>query len=76
LSLGGIQVVSDKPLQPGTILELELVIPGTGLFERSRKLFGAGRIPSPRGGINSGIQFIPVYEEDLMKLKEYLKAGG
>jgi hypothetical protein len=76
LSFGGVQVVSDKSFQPGTILELELKIPGDRLVRTVAKVIWCRPASLPDGTeFNSGIQFIPVYEEDLMKLKEYLKAG-
>jgi hypothetical protein len=77
LSFGGIQVVSNNPFQPGIILELELEIPGHRLVRTVAKVVWCKPASSSNGAeFNSGIQFIPVYEDDLMMLNEYLKVGG
>ncbi len=77
LSLGGLQVVSDKPFQSGSVLELEVDIPKVGLIRTVAKVIWCRpREGSSKGEFNSGIQFIPVYEEDLKKLNDYFKTGG
>ncbi len=77
LSLGGVQLVSDKAFQPGAVLELELAMPGVQPVRTVAKVVWCRPSPPPsEKEFNLGIQFIPVYEEDLMKLKEYLSAGG
>jgi hypothetical protein len=74
LSLGGIQVVSSEAFQSGVVLELELEIPGKGPVRSVAKVVWCNS-ESFSGGFEyrSGIQFIPVYEEDLIKLEEYLR---
>ncbi len=77
LSAGGTRVVSEKPFRPGDIIELEMEIPGDRVVRSVAKV--AWSRPAPKGKgreFYAGIQFIPVYEEDLAKLKDYLKGGG
>lgn len=74
VSLGGLQVVSAAPFQKGDILEIQLEIPNGGRVRSVAKVAwcekdGAG--PDYR----SGIQFIPVYEDDLKKLVDFLKGN-
>src|SRR5579872_4617672 len=72
LSRGGIQVVSDQAFQPGAVLELEISIPGDKLVRTVAKVIWC----RPTGKeFTSGIQFIPMYEGDLLKLNQYLKEG-
>jgi hypothetical protein len=74
LSLGGIQVVSDQAFQPGAVLELEIPILGDKLVRTVAKVIWCRPAPKPNNAeYNSGIQFIPMYEEDLLKLNQYLK---
>jgi hypothetical protein len=77
VSLSGIQVVSPGPFRPGDVMELELEIPGRGSVRSVAKVIWCQ--PNPAAGpseYRSGIQFIPVYEEDLHKLQDYLKPGN
>ncbi len=76
LSLGGIQVVSDQAFRPGAVLELEISIPGEKLVRSVAKVIWCRTASGSKGtAFNSGIQFIPIYEEDLLKLNQYLKMG-
>ena len=75
VSLGGLQVVSSISFRKGDILELQLVVPGGGRVRSVAKVAWCekdGTGPDYR----SGIRFIPVYEDDLKKLEEFLKGGG
>ncbi|HJT24397.1 MAG TPA: PilZ domain-containing protein, partial [bacterium] len=72
VSLGGLQVVSPAPFRKGDILEIQLDIPGGARVRSVAKVAWCekdGSGPDYR----SGIQFIPVYEDDLRKLVEFLK---
>lgn len=74
VSMGGLQVVSPTAFRKGDILELQLQIPGNGSVKSVAKVVWCekdGSGPDYR----SGIQFIPVYEDDLKKLVEFLKDG-
>jgi hypothetical protein len=77
LSAGGIRVVSEKPFRPGDIIELEMEIPGDRVVRSVAKVAWSEPAPKGKGPEHyAGIQFIPVYEEDLAKLKDYLRSGG
>ena len=72
MSQGGIQVVSEVAFKNGDILELELKVPGNGLVRTVAKVVWTKEdAEKEKEGHRSGIQFIPVYEEDLQKLKSY-----
>lgn len=74
VSMGGLQVVSSAPFRKGDILELQLEIPKTGRVRSVAKVVWCekeGSGPEYR----SGIQFIPVYEDDLKKLVDFLKGN-
>jgi Tfp pilus assembly protein PilZ len=76
LSVGGLRVVSDKSFKMGDILELEIEIPGKGMVRSVAKVIWARTAEGGKGKeFHAGIQFIPVYEDDLAKLKEYVKGG-
>ena len=77
LSLDGIQVVSEKRFEPGDILEIEVEIPRAGPARTVAKVIWCRADESKKPAeYNSGIQFIPVDENDLMKIKEYFRAGA
>jgi len=76
LSLGGIQVVSEKPLSAGDVLEFEADLPGRGPVRTVAKVIWCRAVPGQKPEeYNSGIQFIPVFESDLRKIQEYFQAG-
>lgn len=75
LSSGGIQVVSAGPFRPGDVLEMELEVPGSGRVRSVAKVIWCRKEKQAAHDYRSGIQFIPVYEEDLEKLHHYLKKG-
>ena len=76
LSLGGVQVVSDRLFQAGEILEMEMQIPGSGPVRTVAKVAWCKPDPASKSGeFLSGIQFIPVYEEDLRKVRDYFSSG-
>ena len=77
MSMGGIQVVSEAPFREGDILELELSIPSVGKARTIAKVVWS-REESTQGRyvFRSGIQFIPVYEDDLKKVKAYFDNMG
>lgn len=75
VSLGGLQVVSANSFRKGDILEIEIKIPAGGGVQSVAKVIWCKREGSGPD-YRSGIQFIPVYEEDLIKLRDYLKGGG
>ena len=72
LSAGGMQLSTGNPVKDGQILELELEVPGHGRARTLAKVAWAraGTGP-PRHDWLCGIQFIPVYQEDLVKVREY-----
>lgn len=76
LSLGGVQVVSPSVLKAGDLLELELEVPGKGALRTvARIAWSRLDDASKEGEYRSGIEFLPVYEEDLEKLKDYFGTG-
>lgn len=72
LSSGGLQIYSPQTLQKGDVLELHVDLPDGGALRSVAKVVWCRRDDSLKG-FQSGIQLIPVYEEDLKKLHEYLK---
>ena len=77
LSLGGTQVVSDKPFKAGEVLELELNIPKTGPTRSVAKvIWSKEETREGKREFHSGIQFIPVFEEDLKRLKDHFEEMG
>ena len=75
LSAGGLQVSSQEPFQKGDVLELHVDLPNGG-FVRSVAKVAWCRKDEGGSGYHSGIQLIPVYEEDLKKLREYLEKAS
>ena len=76
VSSGGVQVVSSSPFHAGDVLELELEIPGGGRVRSVAKVVWCRKERQSAHDYRSGIQFIPVYQDDLGKLHDYLKRGG
>ncbi len=74
VSLGGLQVVSPVSFRQGEVLEIELDIPGGARVRSVAKVVWSKR-NGTGADFRSGIRFIPVYEEDLKKLEDYLKGG-
>lgn len=72
LSVGGMQLLTGYPVREKQILELELEVPGHGRVRTLAKVAWArpGSGP-PRGDWRCGIQFIPVYQDDIDKIREY-----
>lgn len=76
LSLGGTQVVSSQALPPGSILELKLDLADMGNVQTVAKvIWTRPDLENSPGDYRSGIQFVPVHEEDLQKLEDYFKRG-
>lgn len=75
VSSGGIQVVSTSPFHAGDVLEMELEIPGGARVRSVAKVIWCRKEKQASHDYRSGIQFIPVYEDDLEKLHHYLKKG-
>lgn len=73
VSQGGVQVVSSHPFAVGDVLELELVLPQAGKVRTVAKIVWSREEKGGENRYRSGVQFIPVYEEDLKKLNDYLK---
>src|SRR5579859_8157777 len=77
LSLGGIQVVSGKPFKEGEVLELELNVPKAGPTRTVAKvIWSREEANEGKKEYRTGIQFIPVFEEDLKKVKSYFDEMG
>lgn len=77
LSLGGIQVVSKKPFLEGAVLELEVKLPQRGPARTVAKVIWCHEeLVEGKKSFRSGIQFIPVFEEDLKRVNEYFKEMG
>jgi hypothetical protein len=73
MTLEGLLVASSSPFKPGDILELKMEIPGAGAVQTLAKVVWC----KPEAAeYRSGVQFIPVREDDLRKLKEYFGSGG
>ena|SRR5581483_20386 len=75
LSADGLQVASGEQFEKGDILELEVKLPNGGHLRSVAKVIWCRKDESDEG-FHSGIQLIPVYEEDLKKLHEFLKRGS
>jgi hypothetical protein len=75
LSADGLQVSSHEQFEKGDILELEVKLPNGGHLRSVAKVVWS-RKDEKGSGFHSGIQLIPVYEEDLKKLHEFLKRGS
>ena len=74
LSAGGIQVVSENPFKMGDVLEVELEIPGTAKIRTIAKVaWSRSRKENGKEEFCSGVQFIPIQEDDLRRLEEYLE---
>ena len=76
LSLGGVQVVSNRSFDPGDILELEVDLPGKGMVRTVAKvIWSKPATGEDASEFATGIHFIPVYEQDLEKLGNFLREG-
>jgi c-di-GMP-binding flagellar brake protein YcgR len=76
LSLGGTQIVSSQAISPGSVLELNLDLADIGKVQTVAKvIWTKPDLENNPGDYRSGIQFVPVYEEDLQKLEDYFKRG-
>jgi hypothetical protein len=75
ISSVGLQVVAPRPFREGDALEIEVDIPDRGRVRSVAKVVWCQR-ECLEGDYRSGIQFIPVYGDDLKKLKEFLKGDG
>jgi Tfp pilus assembly protein PilZ len=75
ISSGGLQVVASQPFREGDILEIEVDIPESYRVRSVAKVVWCQR-EGLEGGYRSGIQFIPVYEDELKKLKDFLKGDS
>ena len=72
LSVGGMQIATGTPVKKGQILELELDVPGHGRTRTlARVAWSRPGTGPPQNDWRCGIQFIPVYQEDLEKIREY-----
>jgi hypothetical protein len=67
LSLGGCFIEMSIPLKEGTKLNLVLWVKET-------KLKATARVASSRPGFGIGVQFTEISEEDVARLKDYLKS--
>ena len=74
VSMSGLQVVSTAPFRKGDILEIQLEIPKGGRVKSVAKVVWCEKDGSGQD-FRSGIQFIPVYEDDLKKLVDFLKGN-
>ena len=72
LSADGLQLSSADPFTTGDVLELEVDLPDGGHVRSVAKVVWC-RKDSTGKGHHSGIQLIPVFEEDLRRLREFLK---
>lgn len=75
LSSGGLQVSSDQLFEKGAVLELHVDLPDGGALRSVAKVVWC-RKDEKGTGFHSGIQLIPVYEDDLRRLHEYLEKGA
>lgn len=77
LSAGGVQLVSSEPLGPGDVLELSFELPEHGATRTVAKIVWA-REEAEGGRVEylSGVRFIPVYPEDLARVREYFGLSG
>ena len=73
LSLGGIQVASEEPLRQGDVLELEFEVPGAGRVRTVAQMAWVRQ--EGEGRYCGGVRFIPVYEDDLEKIRVYFRKG-
>jgi Tfp pilus assembly protein PilZ len=75
LSVDGIQVVSERSFKTGDILEVELEISGAEKVRTVAKVaWSRPRKENEKEEFCSGVQFIPVFEDDLRRLEEYLRS--
>ena len=70
ISLGGMQIALEQPLQAGDILAFEIPLPGG-----SPPLSACAEVVWTNGNIG-GLHFLILGEEDLTVLKAYLKKLG
>ncbi len=66
MSLGGLGILTNEPLKPGSILKIEILIP-----DNPSKLNAMTEVvwSNESGG---GVQFLAMKDEDVQALKNYL----
>jgi uncharacterized protein (TIGR02266 family) len=73
LSMGGLYVKTDRPLQVGTLFRVDFCLPG---FDHPFKVRGQviwkKEIPDTNGPPGMGIKFYDVHEDDKRALIQYL----
>lgn len=89
VSVGGLLVECDKPLPLGTLLKLELKVPGWGRHQNRfgppgegdlRPLVAVGEVVrleklEEDGGYELGVKFLNVYPDDLAALVKFIDAA-
>ena len=89
VSVGGLLVSSDKPLPLGTLLKLEIKVPGWGKHQNRfgppgegdlRPLVAVGEVVrleqmDDDAGYELGVKFLNVYPDDLAALVKYINAA-
>lgn len=89
VSVGGLLVSSDKPLPLGTLLKLEIKVPGWGKHQNRfgppgegdlRPLVAVGEVVrleqmDDDAGYELGVKFLNVYPDDLAALVKFINAA-
>lgn len=89
VSVGGLLVSSDKPLALGTLLKLEIKVPGWGKHQNRfgppgegdlRPLVAVGEVVrleqmDDDAGYELGVKFLNVYPDDLAALVKFISAA-
>ena len=89
VSVGGLLVSSDKPLPLGSLLKLELKVPGWGKHQNRfgppgegdlRPLVAVGEVVrlermEEDGSYELGVKFLNVYPDDLAALVKFIEAA-
>lgn len=70
LSAGGLRLVTGEQLENGQVLELFFELPKHGATRTVAKIVWCESLPEEKG-FAAGIQFIPVYPEDLRNVRSY-----
>ena len=73
LSMGGLYIKTDRPLEVGSLFRVDFTLPGFDhFFEARGKVIWKKTVPDVHGPPGMGIKFYDVHEDDKRALLQYL----